>query len=115
MICAGGAVDRVDPAEHAAADRKAAGEPEQQGQRQTPADRLLDQRLELQAVLDLAPDQQPEVAARLKLAARARRRSNVSPVGTGTVKSIQPSASGPTSGQRARLPAIRRPIGSVSR
>ena len=59
---AGGAVDRVDPAEHAAAHQEAAGEPEQQGERETPAQRLLDQRLDLQTLLDVAPDQEAEAA-----------------------------------------------------
>jgi hypothetical protein len=66
-----GAIDRIDPPEHAPAHDEAAGQPEQQRERKAPAQRAPDLRLDLQPVLDLASDQQP-VAVFDQKAGRAR-------------------------------------------
>ena len=90
---------------------EAAGEAEQQGQREAPADRLLDQRLDLQAVLDLAPDQQAEAAGSAKLApARGAARPS-SPRGTSTVKSSSRRGPARPPASESRLPAIGWPTG----
>ena len=60
---AGGAIDRVDAPEHAPAHQKAAGEAEEKRERKAPAQRAPDHRLQLQILLDLAPDQEPEAIA----------------------------------------------------
>ena len=57
-----GAVDRIDPAQHAAAHHEAAGQAQQQGQADAPADRLLASATGSAEVLDVAADQETEVA-----------------------------------------------------
>ncbi len=87
--------------EHAAAHHEAAGEAEQQRQREAPADALLDQRLDLQALLDLAPDQQAEAAGQREArGAGAPRLEPSSSPRTSTLKLSQPSGPGSTWGQR---------------
>ena len=66
------AIDRIDPPEHPAAHQEAAGEPEQQRESEAPAQRAPDLRLDLQPVLDVAPDQQTEAAGQQE-ARRTRR------------------------------------------
>ena len=67
---------------------EAAGEPEQQRESEAPAQRAPDLRLDLQAVLDLAPDQQRKPSSRRKLWRACPALFDLSPSGlTSTAKS----------------------------